>query len=45
MLRVNKAGLIVEEITERLGKSPDFICKKIEAAEDFSLYCIYLHRS
>jgi spore germination protein KA len=42
MLRVNKAGLIVEEITERLGKSPDFICKKIEATKGFSLYCIYL---
>ena len=42
MLRVNKAGLTVEEITERLGKSPDFICKKLEVTEGFSLYCIYL---
>lgn len=42
MLISSKAGKIVEEITERLGKSPDFICKKLEANEELSIYCIYL---
>ncbi|MDQ0872708.1 hypothetical protein QFZ77_001367 [Paenibacillus sp. V4I3] len=42
MLRADTTSLIVEQITERLGQSPDFICKELVINEELNLYCIYL---
>ncbi|WP_372660340.1 spore germination protein [Cohnella sp.] len=42
MLRIDTGKLIVEQITERLGKSPDFVCQQLELNTELDVYCIYL---
>jgi spore germination protein KA len=37
----NNSKLIVEQITERLGQSPDFICRHLKIDEELNVTCIY----
>ncbi|MFD2614426.1 spore germination protein [Paenibacillus gansuensis] len=42
MIRAETSNPVVKQITERLGQSPDFICKELAINEELNLYCIYL---
>ncbi|GMK49058.1 hypothetical protein PghCCS26_61880 [Paenibacillus glycanilyticus] len=33
---------IVEQISIKLGQSPDFVCQRLDIDQEWSLYCIYL---
>ncbi|TFE26271.1 spore germination protein [Cohnella luojiensis] len=42
LVRKGTGKLIVDQIAERLGQSPDFICQQLEINAEFGVYCIYI---